>query len=424
MRLPSLVLLLAVAACDEQHGPPPPPSEFLVAAGDSTFWITSGDTGISVRGAPIALARLDGRLYELYVTDDDRSFYEAIMIGARIYRRDLLTGDSTAVVEDTTVAKLATAYAAAHPDERRLDPNEDPSDDPDLYATADLEIVGVHGPYLSFEHHSDIGLPDGTEIHSIRRGVVDMRTSAPQTTGGLFGPKEGARVVSAARRAYASGIDSLLTLSDPEAQELARAIRDLRLDPVSFSVDRIGQEPAVTFLIPGEGDWATDLALPMAPIAIGAPPWWAEVRPSLPTPVEGSLSEVWNRAGTGVLARLDESENLVTIVLRDSTLQEWKAARVPSPVDHILWLDAPPIDSVSRRVLRRAFDDAALYSADTRIAAHSPRPVEKDAAFRVVSYHPPRAASAHRSTIHRGAAFRRSAIGSPRRIQPYGPPPR
>src|SRR5687767_11694269 len=151
MRFPRLLVLLLAAGCQgSRQGPPPPASEFLVAAGDSTFWIRTGQEGVTVRGAPIALARFDGRLYELYVTDDDRSYFDAVMIGQRLYRRDLITGDSSAVVEDTIVAKLASAYARAHPAERQLEPHEEASDDPQIYATADLEIVGVHGPWLSF----------------------------------------------------------------------------------------------------------------------------------------------------------------------------------------------------------------------------------------------------------------------------------
>src|SRR5688572_21915473 len=111
MRFPrSLILLLAVACQGSRQGPLPPASEFLVAAGDSTFWIRTGQGGVTVRGAPLALARFEGRFYELYVTDDDRSYYDAVMVGQRLYRRDLITGDSSAVVEDTAVAKLAMAY--------------------------------------------------------------------------------------------------------------------------------------------------------------------------------------------------------------------------------------------------------------------------------------------------------------------------
>lgn len=365
--------MLAVA-CQGRQGPVPPSAEFLVAAGDSTFWIRTGTEGVTVRGAPIALARFDGRLYELYVTDDDRSYFDAVMIGQRLYRRDLITGDSSAVIEDTTVARLATAYAQAHPAERRLEPHEEASDDPGIYATADLEIVGVHGPYLSFEHHSDIGLPDGSEIHSIARGVVDLRSGRPGTVRDLFGAPEAKRAVAEARTGFAAGIDSLLATSRREAPQVARVLRDLRFDPESFSVSNVGADPAVIFLAPGEGDWAVDLAFPLAPVRVEAPSWWQEVRPLLATAATDAGDDVWEAPGSSptIIARYDTLEGIATIVLRDTASQEWKAGQVAPPVDWILRLDVPPLDSASRRGLRRAFDEAAFYSEDTRIARVSP----------------------------------------------------
>jgi hypothetical protein len=374
MRFLPVLLLLLVPACEGGKGPVPPASEFLVAAGDSTFWIRTGREGVSVRGAPIALARLDGRLYELYVTDDDRSYFDAVMVGQRLYRRDLITGDSSAVVEDTTVTSLAAAYARAHPSERRLEPHEEASDDPELYATADLEIVGVHGPFLSFEHHSDIGLPDGSEIHTIRRGVVDLRTGKARLPADVVGAAEARRAVNEARASFADGIDSLLTAPRFEAQQVARVLRELRFDPASFSVDHLGGDPALIFLVPGEGEWALDLAFPLAPVKVAPPGWWADVRPLLPSSSD-EKQDTWQGAGVAptIIARYDTLEQVATLILRDSAAQEWKAAQVPPPVDWILRLDLFPLDSMARRGLRRAFDDAAMYSDETRIAQDTPR---------------------------------------------------
>jgi hypothetical protein len=384
MRSPVALLALAITACDGRRGPPPPVSEFLVAAGDSTFWIASSGEGIVVRGAPISLARFDGRLYELYVTDDDRSFYDAIMVGQRIYRRDLMTGDSLAVLNDTAVPNLADAYAARNPRAVPLQPHEEASNDPEVYATADLEVVSLHGPYLSFEHHADIGLPDGSEVHSVRRGVVDLRTSARRSVSDLFGSREAKRVIDEARRTFIAGLDSLRTSADADAQLLAEAMRDLRFDPTSFSIERVGNEPAVSFLVPGQGDWALELAVPTTPLLVSAPPWWNEVRETIPTSSDRRGEEVWDRPGVAVLARGDSTGDLVTLVLLDTAATEWRAARVPPPVHRIFWLDRPPIDSVSRRALSRAFQDAALYSEGTRIAV-GPSPIVGEGVFRRVS---------------------------------------
>ena len=75
-----------------------------------------------MRGAPLQLARVDGRLYELYVADDDRSYEDAILVGQRVYRRDLVTGDSVLVYQDTLVPHLARLYSRLHPDDRPLRP--------------------------------------------------------------------------------------------------------------------------------------------------------------------------------------------------------------------------------------------------------------------------------------------------------------
>ena len=117
-----LVAAVAFGACSPaaprraEPAAPPPAAEFLLAAGDSTYWVTSGAAGARVRGAPLTLARYGGRFYEVYVGDDDRSFYDAVFVGQRIFRRDLLAGDSLQVYVDSGVAAAARRYGAAHTD--------------------------------------------------------------------------------------------------------------------------------------------------------------------------------------------------------------------------------------------------------------------------------------------------------------------
>src|SRR3712207_8117652 len=96
----ALAVILSVA-CACGPAAPPPTAEFLVAAGDSTYWVRTDTTGVRVRGSPILLARYGGQFYEVYVTDDDRSFADATFVGQRVYRRDLVTGDSALVLEDS-----------------------------------------------------------------------------------------------------------------------------------------------------------------------------------------------------------------------------------------------------------------------------------------------------------------------------------
>src|SRR3712207_4693744 len=161
---------LVASACRPQE--PPPSAEFLVSAGDSTYWIRTDTTGVRVRGSPILLARYAGQFYEVYVTDDDRSFADAAFVGQRIYRRDLVTGDSTLVFEDSVVPGMARSYAAANPGARRLGPDEEPDADPVTSSTAEVTVLDVHGPYLSYDHHVDVEGGGAPSWHATRRGVL------------------------------------------------------------------------------------------------------------------------------------------------------------------------------------------------------------------------------------------------------------
>jgi hypothetical protein len=68
-----------------------PAASFLLSAGDSTFWIESDSAGLRVRRSPMLLTEFEGRFYELYLTDLDRSFYDAVILGQQVWRRDVAT---------------------------------------------------------------------------------------------------------------------------------------------------------------------------------------------------------------------------------------------------------------------------------------------------------------------------------------------
>ena len=142
------------------------------------------------------LARYGGRWYEVYSADDDRSYDDALLVGQFMYRRDLLTGDSSLVFADTVVPRMAAAYARAHPDERPLSPDEDGEADPSQQATAELDILDVFGPFLSYEYHLDVSTRGGNSWHATRRGVVDLRSGKPSGVRELFGAANGDRVIA------------------------------------------------------------------------------------------------------------------------------------------------------------------------------------------------------------------------------------
>ena len=123
VRNPGIVLLVfaASAACGGRgRAAAVPHADLIVATADSSYWITSGPQGLRVRGVPLLLARVDGRFREIYVADDDRSYFDAVLVGQRLWSRDLVRGDSLELFADTLVPRFADSYAKAHPDDTPL----------------------------------------------------------------------------------------------------------------------------------------------------------------------------------------------------------------------------------------------------------------------------------------------------------------
>ncbi len=365
---------------------PPPAAEFLVAAGDSTFWVTTGAHGIRVRGAPMLLAHSGGRFYEVYVADDDRSYYRALFTGQRVYRRDLETGDSIAVFEDSAVAHAAHAYGVTHPREAPLGPDDDAGDDPSTSVTGTVEILDIHGPYVSVEYHgaregraaaprrgSRSGDPSAAPSpESVRRAVLDLRSAR---AGGvmlraIFGARDADSVVRLGRAAYAAAVDSVVArqgLDDERATVALQSLAAFPFDPTSFSLTDVNREPAVAFLVPGRGaQGGKSLVLP--PVrAPAAPVWWEEERRLRPLNPDDSTTDEWQRAPLTITAHYDTLGS-ARLALRDASHREWVLAKMPAPVRRVYWLDRPTLDATTRRALVRAFDESALYADDARAA--------------------------------------------------------
>jgi len=159
----------------------PPPAEFIVSANDSSFWVRTDAQGVHVRGVPLALAHFDGRFYEVYSADDDHSYTQALLDGEVVYRRDLLNGDSAVVFRDSVVPKIAAAYAATHPGEDPIGPDDDVDDDAQVSATAEVDVLDLIGQYMSYEYRTDVELPSRAPRRSRRRGVLDLRSGRPIT---------------------------------------------------------------------------------------------------------------------------------------------------------------------------------------------------------------------------------------------------
>src|SRR3954465_15301765 len=107
--LRTLIMLTPIVAGCSLPEPVPPPAEFLVSASDATYWVQSGARGFHIRRSPLILARTAGKFYEVYVEEVDRSYADALFTGERVYRRELSSGDSAMIFEDTAVVNRSDA---------------------------------------------------------------------------------------------------------------------------------------------------------------------------------------------------------------------------------------------------------------------------------------------------------------------------
>jgi hypothetical protein len=367
-----VVLLFLLAACRRTQRTPPA-GEFLVLAGDSTFWVHTGAEGIRSRGSPLHLVRYRGRFYEVYITDDDHSFADALIIGQQMYRRDLVSDDSALVFDDTTITGIARWYGRTHPSDHPLEEDEEPAAEPHVSAQSELNTIAQHGPYLSYEYKADLTVSGSEEWHTARRGVLDLRNAAAPTVAEIFGDRNGQYILRRGRALFAQARDSMRASPDTSSHAAARAIGDFQFDDASFNIAEVDGAPAVRFYVPGHGSRAGGFTLPLPAIPVIAPGWWSDALDGLPSLPHDSAGSGWAHGSYRVVARAarDESSQLSLI---DSTGHEWRIAVLPERPRRIYWLDAPATDSATRRALTRAFDEAALYADDVRAASARPHP--------------------------------------------------
>ncbi len=171
-----LALILFGAAC-ALPSPPPPPAEFLVSSSDATYWVQSSRRGFHIRRSPLILARTGGKYYELYVEELDRSYANALFTGERIFRRDIDTGDSVVIFEDTAVIRRASAFHREHPEVPSLDSQDADQEDADYSVSGETDIFNVLGPYVALEHR--LAIDQGTvSSEDTSRAVIDMRSGS------------------------------------------------------------------------------------------------------------------------------------------------------------------------------------------------------------------------------------------------------
>jgi len=369
-----LAAAAAIAGCrPARHAPAPPTSDFIIEAGDSSYWVQTGPAGVRVRGVPMRIARVDGAFNELYAADDDHSYPDAIITGQDVYRRDLRTGDSALVFDDTLVAGVAHWYADQHPTEKPLGPDDDLPDEPQVNATSSLDLLGQFGRFLSVSYSADIQLDANDEQKVSRRLVVDLHSGRQATIADIVGDKNAVYVLRKGETLFRQTLDSVLASHDVRAGAAVAAIGDFRFDPSSFELVLQDDSPAIRFFAPGEGRRAQGLTLPLPPIPVASPSWWSETTKGLSDPDSDAMSDHWKHGAYTVRVDYLPDGNSARASLVDSTGHRFGLGTISSPARRIYWLDAPEVDSTTRAALIRAFDEAALYSEDTRTAMTPPR---------------------------------------------------
>jgi hypothetical protein len=380
------LLFVLVASCSPPRPVASPAVDFLLVSGDSTYWVSTRAGGFRFRGAPLILARYDGRFHEIYVVDDDHSYQDALLVGQLVFSRDLITDDSTVIFTDTLVGRISRAYATAHPDLTPLDPDAPVDDDPALAASSEVTLLDMHGPYLSLEYHADTRRRPDPAFHTTWHAVVDMRTGRAVSLADLVGTADAAPIVARGRRDFDALLDSARKSRDELPDLVPILLREARFDPSSFTITQAGHHPAVQFAARLAGHRDVEDALTLAPEAINAPAWWAGIAATLPVAARGGGQE-WVRPGYTVHAAGNIADSVLDVTIIDPARHVWHLGRVHTPLRHIFWLDRPPVDSTTRRALDRAFNDAALYDENVRAASLQ---------------FPPRAAPVFRAASDRG----------------------
>ncbi len=396
----AIVALVGVSAlaCDGRRAPGrvPPAAEFLFAAGDSTYWVRSGADGMRVRSAPILLTQADGKFYEVFISEDGVEYEDASFGSSRIWSRELTQKDSLSLFSDSTVLREASSWKKRHPTAAPIDPDdEEAPEDPLTIVREEIEIVDVHGPWLTFRQLLDIDVDGGeTHRHVGRRAVVDVRTGQLATLAALVGEAEATRVTAAARASLAQLLDSVRNVSDDRAELAREALDSFRFDSTSFGLTDSSRAPAVAFLVPGASADGEALAIYLPPISIAAPNWWTAVRATLPEWAKDSSRVQWTRGDYDVAARpSSDGESLALMLSGRSALgsRDWPIATVAAPAYQLIALDKPPVSATVRDALGRAFDASATldgvaqrarYRAPSRRRSIAPSVRLRQAVFR------------------------------------------
>jgi hypothetical protein len=364
------VLLFSAMACS----PAPragarPEAEFLVVSDDSTAWVRSAADTVVVRRAPMLVATLAGRLIEIYVADEPIDFEEATYLVSRVFRRDLVTGDSTLVYADSTVLREAAEYARAHPMAERLDEDEPPAPGARAFE-ASVTPLDVIGHTLGIEVHVDRTVGDlGT--HDTYRATVDLRTGRRLALADVVPAGRAPAAVQRARQDLAAAVVLAGRRDGPVGKAASQAMAALRFDSLSFTLVRAGDSLAAQFLVHDEQviDESRDThRFTLEPVAVAPPEWWGAARGALPRRLADSTA----RVDLGALS-LDvayDGDDVALIAARTAKGLR-PVTRMRGPVRRVISVGDSLIAPAGqwRRALERAFSESGYYSDQVRAAS-------------------------------------------------------
>ncbi len=341
----------------------PPAAEFLVAAGDSTYWVRSNAAGLRVRSAPLLLTRADGAFHELRIVEDVVDYLDAEFVREQLYAYPLGRTDSVLLFDNASVTAAMQQWLREHPDEQPIDRTEEEAPDPASSAAEFLEVIDVHGRWLSWAYSLDVDI-DGavSHTHLRKRGVVNIESGAAATLDSLVSPTEAARILAAGRASLDTMLAVVRQAGDARAARARETLHTFAFDPTSFSIGNEGRTPSITFHVAGTGSDGEALELLLPSIAVAEPTaWWSAVEPMIPIWGGDSLNVRWSQGLYTVTGAVDSSRSSIALSLVADTIDAtpWPLAIVPMPAYQFIALDRPSLDSTLRMTLERAFERAS-----------------------------------------------------------------
>lgn len=367
--------MVALSACADRAEIPavPPVAEFLVAAGDSTYWVRSSPEGLRVRSAPLLLTRTGNDFFELRIVEDIRDYLDAEFVRERLYGHVLGGTDSVLLYADESVADAMRFWLSERPGEEPINADEDDAPAPASSAADFLEVIDVHGRWVSWAHALDIDLENAPgHTHQRRRGVSDLRSGARAELDSLVSPLEATRITSVGRASLDTILAVVRNARDARATRARETLHTFVFDAAAFSITDVERQPAILFHVPGTSADGEALELLLPPIVIAeTSPWWSDVRPTVPAWSADSSSMRWTHSQYRVVGSVDSARSLLTLsLLSDSAgARPWPIAVVPMPAYQFIALEDAALDAGTRAALGRAFDRA---SADNSLAMRSP----------------------------------------------------